>query len=545
MRSFAWMLSVILATLSLLTVPVQAQGKKPPRPARGLIVIFDGTKTKAYAEAYEYAELMLDGSGFKVTGTNGATVSGPAGHVVAKVDYGRQDIDQMLAEAEKISAFYKKAEPILKVRIPQLRELAKKKAELAKNAPQPAPAPAIAPVVPAPAPGQKPAPLPPGDPAPAPAAAVVKADPAARYETPGLAPAARISALADLAMNPSPEHLPLLMTASSDPDREIRRWAFRGIGKLKSPEAFAALAEALKMPGRDPGDYLDIIKQYGKLALSPKEDLSMLGLKALTDIMASAEASDAMRNRAQEDITVCCTNGGAWVRPYLEPLDLAGLDEIKKYWAAADAAKAKLEEERLAFNDQDRRVLVTFAIGGKAKFGADGLIMEDAVKGRIPELVAEIETETRAMSKATRTWAPTHKRKIEILQKELNTLRSGDPRTMGFYQMDILADLDVAVGKLRKGTRVVANMGASLAFSEPGRNEYYVGYTRYEEADYSANIFGAFLGLAAMAYEEAKTRPAIQHAERIEAMFKQLSPTAQTILATRYQWSKEAYLREE
>lgn len=334
-----------------------AHGAPQLSPVKGLIVVFDGSTLRQNSIAYEYSDLRITPNTFKATLPNGKSASGMAGHVVAKLDYERQDIEKMLVDAEKIAALYTKSKPILDVRIPQLRERFNLKLNRNEQTKE-----VVANAEEAPGKAQKNSLV-------ASAQSKSKTDdilgktPAEISGSSDADHGARLNAIMEIAMSPKDEDFQRLVLAIQDKDSEIQNWGIRGVGKLKSKQALDKLIEIFK--GREIATtkrkYL--IKSIGSFTSNLNQELSLSAVDALCEIADEADSDEAIKSEALQQMSVCLSEGKEHIRARIESKNSVAVKNVLSQIKNHETALKKAAE---AFTIQDRKLLYIYGLSPKS-----------------------------------------------------------------------------------------------------------------------------------------------------------------------------------
>ncbi len=495
-----------------------------------MIVVSDGTTVETNAPAYEYSDLKISGGVFKAILPNGASVSGFAGHIVAEVDYQNRDLAGTIAKMERMSAGYAKTNPVLERRIGQFRTMAEKASAGTERQTPPSGPEESAPGSAEPAVTMKPSPA--AVPATPPAAmddAAREAALAATFNDPAADNEARMGAISELAMTPKPEHRDLFTKAARDSDKNLRKWGYRGLGKMKSSEGLDSLLEISRDPAVQPSDRIEIIRQLGRFGCSSNEALAVPAVREMISLLASPKVDAVTKGPLKLEILGCVANGGQWVRGQVAAASGPEIREITDEIAAADARRqAAIELERsMRFTAEDNALLYAYAYGRQLPpRPLEGILDPILIEGRVDKAkrdLAEVQEDIRRGKTISILDGP-QSGMAAMYKYEIAELTSEEPLRMA---KAALGRLSYLTGKNVQNTQL-RDVAAGIADAPlPTYVDYQNGHAVSGPYNQMGDVFGSLIIGGIAAYMGAKVEASTAEVEQIVETMKSLSPGAQ------------------
>jgi hypothetical protein len=505
-----------------------------PLPVKGVIVFFDGRGIRSNAAAYEYSTLSQSGGAFKATLSDGRSVSGLSGQILVEISYQTANLPALIGRIEAVSRDFTKAGLLLAPRLEQLRTLAQNRP--APDTPPPAAAPTVRPTLSGTqslstsrqtVPAAASLPVSPAQP--------ISEDEAtkrrrllATFNDPKADSESRVNAILELAMSPQQDDAALFGKAARDPLKAIRKWGYRGLGKIKSSAVFPEFVALASQPALDPADLVEIVKQFGRIAASTQEETSIPALRQLTTLLGSPDSNPSVKEQAKAELAGCAENGQPWVRTHIASVTAPDVAALNQQFLAADEVRKKAIalELSMRFTPEDNAALLAYAYGKTLPpRPLEGIPGPVKIEGRITKLTADLASEKEKVARGNNISILDGPRSgmIEMYQHELAALKSNDTLRIARVTLGRLAYItgkNVQNGQFR-------DMADSIA-STPSPT--YVDYQNGQQVGGSYHMAGDVLGGlvagAAASYMNAKYKANAAEAAEIVKMLKSLSDGA-------------------
>lgn len=505
-----------------------------PLPVKGMIVFFDGKGIRSNAAPYEYSDLHRGAGAFKATLSDGRSVSGLSGQIVADIPYQTTNIPDLIIRLEAVSRDFSKAKILLAPRLEQFRTLAQNRP--APDTPPPAAAPVVIPALSGPqslsASRQTilAAPSPPASPTPP-----SSEDEASKhrrhistFNDPKADSESRVNAILELAMDPQPDDAPHFAKAARDPLKAIRKWGYRGLGKIKSPAVFPEFVALAGQPAIDPADLVEIVKQFGRIAAGTTEENSLPALRQLTTLLGSPNSHVSVKEQAKAELTACVENGQPWVRPHIASVtapDVAALND--EFLAADDVRKKAIALElSMRFTPEDNAALLAYAYGKTLPpRPLEGIPDPIKIEGRVSKVSAELTREKQEVARGNNISILNGPRTgmIEMYQYELTEMQSKDPLRIAkaaLGRLSYITGKNVLNGRFRDMADAIASTPS------PTYVDYQNGQQVGGSYHMAGDVLGGLVAGAAASYMNGKYKANAAEAAEIVVVLKSLSDGA-------------------